>query len=178
MDKKPVNWPLIWKLGTFVIAISVAILIIFCVNNPQSELALKVYEFTGEKVSYAHLIWFIPFYFLWGFIFARIKESHEVHSSKKQSKNAEKSPNIQTHAKVICKNSVATSYRPGMQDYVYVYDTLSITFETQDGRRLVFSVTQEQYSQYLENDIGVLSYKECDGQLFFINFERQAQPSN
>ena len=108
-------------------------------------------------------------------IIRKVTNSIRVTSSAKTIANA---PVTKINAKVILKNSTTNSHHPSFQDYVYVYDSLTITFETQDGRRLVFSVTQEQYSLYLENDTGILSYKEHNGQLSFINFERQVQPFN
>ena len=178
MSKKPINWSLISKLIFSVIAVSFAFLIVFCVNNPKSELALSAYKFIGEPVSYVHLMWIIGIYFIWAFLSSFIRDSYEKHNLKKQSKNKATSPEIRVHAKIVTKNSVTNSYHPDLLEYVYVYDNLTITFETQDGKRLVFPVTQEQYGLYLENDTGILSYKECEGQLIFINFERQAQPSN
>lgn len=178
MSKKPINWSLISKLIFSVIAISFAFLIVFCVNNPKSELALSAYKFIGEPVSYVHLMWILGIYFIWAFLSSFIRDSYEKYNLKKQSKNKATLPEMRVYAKIVTKNSVTNSYHPDLLEYVYVYDNLTITFETQDGKRLVFPVTQEQYSLYLENDTGILSYKECDGQLIFINFERQAQPSN
>ena len=54
----------------------------------------------------------------------------------------------------------------------------TITFEFENKSRIVLHVQLQQYNQILENDIGILTYKENQGQLIFINFERQMQPSN
>jgi len=113
------------------------------------------------------------FCFLWNIFFIITEKAWDNSFATKKAQYEATIPTLQIWAKIVFKNSATSSYKPEIVDYVYVYDVLSITFETQDRKRLVFPVTQEQYGLYFENDTGILTYKVVEGKLIFIDFERQ-----
>ena len=165
MGNKSINWRKIQIAGSIIGTIVIVGAVIYCVQNPSANFAILLADFMGGPINYGHISF-------------AIRNIYEKSNAKKQSQNEAEIPGLKIWAKVVLKNSATTSHRPYLQDAVYVYDTFSITFETTDGRRLVFPLTQEQYGMYLEGDTGILTYKEINGQLTFISFERQMQPSN
>lgn len=168
----------VWLVGAIIGSLLLFALTIFSINNPASEMAYLAYRLVGP-LNYGHAIALpLAFSFLWTMTFIIIRKVTNSIKVTSTAKTIANTPEIKIMAKVILKNSTTNSHHPSFQDYVYVYDSLTITFETQNGRRLVFPVMQEQYALYLENDTGILTYKEHNGQLTFVNFERQTQPSN
>lgn len=178
MGNKSINWRKIQIAGSIIGTIVIVGAVIYCVQNPSANFAILLADFMGGPINYGHISFVLIYYLLWALLLAAIRNIYEKSNAKKQSQNEAEIPGLKIWAKVVLKNSATTSHRPYLQDAVYVYDTFSITFETTDGRRLVFPLTQEQYGMYLEGDTGILTYKEINGQLTFISFERQMQPSN
>ena len=179
MGKKYFDWLVItWIVGSIIGIIALIISVVFCDANPRSEYALFLGRIIGP-VDFGYIIALpLGFFIVWTVIMVIIRNLSNKIKNQSTTNTIAQTPASIIPAKVVLKNSATTSHRPSIQDYVYVYDTFSITFEATDGRRLVFPVTQEQYSMYLEGDTGILTYKENQGHLIFINFERQMQPSN
>lgn len=69
-------------------------------------------------------------------------------------------------ATVKSRSAPAISYRYSTRTNYFV------TFETQFGHRMCFEVKQEEYAVLLEDDSGLLTYKEGEGKLFFESFKR------
>ena len=180
MGNKSINWRKVLIIGLMVGIVGITASSIFCITQPQTAFAKVITKIIGEQISFGNLIsYLILFSFFWSVIIEIIKKIYEKLNAQKQFSFEANIPGLKVFAKVIIKNSVTTSQKAYWEaKYVYVFDSLTITFETTDGRRLVFPVTQEQYGMYLEGDTGILTYKEINGQLTFINFERQIQPSN
>lgn len=78
------------------------------------------------------------------------------------------SPEKSEVVKVISKAS-----NTGGSD-VAIVTTYFVSFEFPDGNRKNFSVNIAQYNTILENEVGLLTYKEHGNDLMFINFQRQA----
>ena len=180
MGKKQKNYFFIWLIGLILGIILVIISVFYCVSNPGSPYAHALSRFFGP-IAYTEILTIsIWFFFGWSVLIMIIRTLIEKKATATKYNTIETLPEIKVPAKVIFKNSTTTSTQEysaeiGANVVTTVHDVLAVTFETQEGRRLVFPVTQEQYSLYLENDTGILSYKEYDGQLIFINFERQVE---
>lgn len=177
MSKKPTHWRLMRNWGMIIGSVIIAIAIIFCLVQPYSPLALTLAKINRAPINFSDFFYVPIFCFLWNIFFIITEKFWDNLFATKNAQYEATIPALQIWAKIVFKNSATSSYKPEIVDYVYVYDVLSITFETRDGRRLVFPVTQEQYGLYLENDTGILTYKVIEGKLIFINFERQTQPS-
>jgi len=48
-----------------------------------------------------------------------------------------------------------------------------LTFELSSGKRLAFEVTSAIFHTFLENDRGILTYKQYEEKIFFVSFQRQ-----
>lgn len=96
---------------------------------------------------------------------------HQVHSNAIAFRS---SPKLTTQAKVLSKTFET--------DYSYDSESGSsskqeqhfIGFEFSDGRRKNFVVGVAQYNTILENEVGILIYKEHKNRLYFVDFQCQA----
>lgn len=174
MNKKYDSIVIVWIVGGIIGIILSFILVIVCSNNPESELTLCLGKIIGP-IDYSYIIAIpIGYFLIWTIFFTIIRKISNAIQTTQKTKIITNTPVSKVPAKVIFKSSATTSTHKHVSNtWLSVYDVLSITFEMQNGKRLVFPVTQEQYGLYLENDTGILTYKENDNQLIFINFERQ-----
>ncbi len=114
---------------------------------------------------------------IWSVILVIIKFIVNKFISTIEKQNIENQPNLRIATKVASKNIDRISdYNILASQYVLV-PVYNITFESSDGRRFAFQTNQNEYNQILENDTGILTYKENNGQLIFINFERKIKPT-
>ena len=180
MGKKYFDWLVItWIVGSIIGIIALIISVVFCDANPRSEYALFLGRIIGP-VDFGYIIALpLGFFIVWTVIMVIIRNlSNKIKNQSTANTIAQTSESI-IPAKIVFKNlATKSTHHYASNTWLSVYDVFSITFEATDGRRLVFPVTQEQYGMYLEGDTGILTYKEINGQLTFINFERQIQPSN
>ncbi len=180
MGKKFNNWHRIWIVGMIIITIVVVVSVIISVANPQSSFSLFVSNIInkGAPISYSHIASVLIYCLIWSVILLIIKFIVEKFVSSIEKQNIENLPNINVSTKVVSKNIDRISEYDVLASQYALVPIYNITFEASDGRRFAFQIDQNFYNQILENDTGILTYKENAGQLIFVNFERQSQPSN
>lgn len=180
MGKKFNNWHRIWIAGMIIITIVVVVSVVISVINPQSSFALFVSNTIGKgaPVNYSHITSVLLYCLIWSFGLLIIKFIVEKFTSTIEKQNIENLPNIRISTKVVSKNIDRISEYDVLASQYALVPVYNITFEASDGKRFTFQIDQNSYNQILENDTGILTYKENVDQLIFINFERQAQPSN
>ncbi|GFI55853.1 hypothetical protein IMSAG013_00904 [Clostridiales bacterium] len=179
MNNKFNNWHRIWISGMIIITIVVVVSVIISVANPQSSFALFVSNTIGKgaPINYSHITSVLMYCLIWSVILVIIKFIVNKFISTIEKQNIENQPNLRIATKVASKNIDRISdYNILASQYVLV-PVYNITFESSDGRRFAFQTNQNEYNQILENDTGILTYKENNGQLIFINFERKIQPT-
>ncbi|MDD2363129.1 MAG: hypothetical protein PHH84_09360 [Oscillospiraceae bacterium] len=80
---------------------------------------------------------------------------------------------VRTSAKLIVK-SISTHSQPSMNRAMFtVASSFDLTFELPDKKRICFKVNEEVYNTVLENDEGLLMYKEDGNQRWFIKFQHR-----
>ena len=88
---------------------------------------------------------------------------------------------VKTYAKNAFINATefTTQARVSSKSFEVIGDRFStsticyISFDFLDGRRISFKVDSLQYNVLVENDIGLLKYKQQGDYYFFISFQRQ-----
>lgn len=97
-------------------------------------------------------------------------------------KNAEKIafslPEKQMSGKIISKEMISSTFGSNSADFGGEIETIhnyKVIFEITDSDRKVFLTNSNLYSMVLENDYGIITYKEFpDGSLVMIDFQRNA----
>ena len=89
-----------------------------------------------------------------GFLFSVVSE---------ESRKKANAPDVVVHAKVISKASHVSGPNVSTRKYV--------SFEF-DNRRENFEVDISQFNAVVENETGVLTYKEIDNRFVYIDFKR------
>lgn len=113
--------------------------------------------FSGFSTFVLYIVGIIIFFFL--FLYALGTFAGQMLKEKSQKTL----PIITANAKVISKNTEIT----GRHAHTHFY----VAFELESGDRKQFEVTNEQYSFLLEEETGVLHYKDGNGFTFFEKFE-------
>ncbi len=77
-------------------------------------------------------------------------------------------------AKIVGKNTFINSEDRSIHS-IRIYQTNLLTFELEDGKRIVFNVEPMIYSYYIEGDEGALTYETDSQYVSFISFKRVRQ---
>lgn len=156
-DKKPsVPGKILLNLSFLITGILIALMIYFGLND-EGFLAI------------VFLISWIIFFFL---SLSYTMSNAAKLNGRALNKFVARLPEIKTQARVLNKNTGTGSAPEFNRAGFVVVSVYNITFELSDKRRIVFRVNEEQYNTVLENEEGMLSYKENNGQRWFISFQR------
>ena len=82
------------------------------------------------------------------------------------------SPIKTVKARVVGKSTYIYSKDRSLHS-VYIVQTDYVAFELEDLKRIVIEVSPYVFTSLIEDDKGVLSYREQGSNLFFVDFERQ-----
>lgn len=180
MSKKLNNWHRVWIAGMIIITIAITVSVIISVAYPQSSFASLVSNVLGKgaPINYSHITSVLIYCLIWSFALVIVKFIVEKFTSTIKKQNIENLPNIRVCAKVVSKNIDRISEYNVLASQYALVPIYNMTFEASDGRRFTFQINHNSYNQILEDDIGILTYKENADQLIFVCFERQTQPSN
>lgn len=178
MSKKFNNWLRIWILGLIFGTILAAVIGLIAASNQQSSYALFLTKIFGSNLYLAYIVHSIfTIDLIWTILLVIIKHVFDKFNTKNVQHSIQELPLVKISTKVILKNIDRISDYDILASQYALVPVYNITFEASDGRRFAFQTNQNVYNQILENDTGILTYKENNGQLIFINFERQIQPS-
>jgi len=104
------------------------------------------------------------------FILMQLNRLAEPANKRRLERLLDNFPEIKESVKVISKtNEVSRAYGSNEE----VKTTHYISFQFPDGSRKNFEVDVSTYNIILENDFGILKYKEMDNTLYFVDFQAE-----
>lgn len=170
MRKKPFNW-----VGTTAIVVYLLGIFLFgwtmyqCIMN-DSFPVLVFFNYDLEGAIIVLSIFGIVYLIIGGIVAKSLYESSSLKNNFKAC------PELKAYVKVVSKvTGVQYMRRARTGVKVAVADVLYLICEFPDGSRKNLQVKDlNVYNTILENDVGILTYKEYDQYILFIDFRRTA----